>query len=75
MYLFSKVMAIFNHVDGSFNLFLATTGDVWIIPSFRIWGYVLHVGVGGVGVLYSLWGSMQHDLKRGKSIRVNAGLR
>ena len=23
--------------------FIATTGDVWIIPSFRIWSYVLHV--------------------------------
>ena len=33
---FSKVVATFNHVGGSFNLFLATTGDVWIIPSFRI---------------------------------------
>ena len=20
-----------------------TTGDVWIIPSFRVWGYVLHI--------------------------------
>ena len=28
---------------GSFNLLMAITGDVWIIPSFRIWGYVLHV--------------------------------
>ena len=27
----------------SFNLSMAATGDVWIIPSFRIWGYVLHV--------------------------------
>ena len=25
------------------NLFMATTGDVWIIPCFRIWGYVLYV--------------------------------
>ena len=40
---FSKVVATFNHVGGSFNLFMATTGDVWIIPSFRIWDYVLHV--------------------------------
>ena len=40
---FSKVVATFSHVGGSFNLFLATTGDVWIIPSFRIWDYVLHV--------------------------------
>ena len=31
---FSKVVATFNHVGGSFNLFMATTGDVWIIPSF-----------------------------------------
>ena len=28
---------------GPFNLFMATTRDVWIIPSFRIWDYVLHV--------------------------------
>ena len=40
---FSKVMATFNHVGESFNLFMATTGDVWVIPSFRIWDYVLHV--------------------------------
>ena len=39
---FSKVVATFNHVGGSFNLFMATTGDIWIIPSFRIWYYVLH---------------------------------
>ena len=31
------------HVCGSFNLVLATTGDVWIIPSFRIGDYVLQV--------------------------------
>ena len=31
------------NVGGSFNLFMATTGDVWIIPCFRIWNYVLHV--------------------------------
>ena len=24
-------------------IFMAITGDVWIIPSFRIWDYVLHV--------------------------------
>ena len=24
-------------------IFMATTGDVWIIPTFRIWDYVLHV--------------------------------
>ena len=40
---FPKVVATFNHVGGSFNIFMATTGDVWIIPSFRIWGYMLHV--------------------------------
>ena len=40
---FSKVVATFNHVGGSFNPFMVTTGDVWIIPSFRIWGYMLHV--------------------------------
>ena len=37
---FSKVVATFNHVGGFFNLFMATTGDVWLTPSFRI---VLHV--------------------------------
>ena len=31
-----KVVTIFNHVGGSFNVFMATTGDVWTIPSFRI---------------------------------------
>ena len=33
----------FNHVGGSFKLFMATTVDVWMIPSFRIWDYTLHV--------------------------------
>ena len=28
---------------GYFNLFMATTRNVWIIPSFRIWGYMLLV--------------------------------
>ena len=40
---FSKVVATFNHVCGSFDLFMATTGHVWIVPSFRISGYVLYV--------------------------------
>ena len=40
---FSKVVATFNHVGGYFNLFIATIGDVSIIPSFRIGDYVLHV--------------------------------
>ena len=40
---FSKVVATFNHVDGSFNIFMVTTRGVWIIPSFLIWGYVLYV--------------------------------
>ena len=39
---FSMVVTIFNHVCGSFNRFMATTGDVRIIPAFRIWGRVLH---------------------------------
>ena len=30
-------------VGGSFNLFMATTGDISIIPSFRIRDYMLHV--------------------------------
>ena len=41
---FSKVVATFNHAGGSFNLFMATSGVVWIIPSFRIWDYMLRVG-------------------------------
>ena len=36
---FSKVVATFNHVDGFFNLFMATTGDVWIIP------FIFNLGV------------------------------
>ena len=40
---FSKVVGTLGHVHGSFNRFMATTGDFWIIPSFQIWGYVLHV--------------------------------
>ena len=40
---FSNVVATVNHVGRSFNLFMATTGDVWIIPCFPIWDYVLHV--------------------------------
>ena len=39
----SKVVATFIHVGGSFNLFMAINGDGWIIPSFQIWDYVLHV--------------------------------
>ena len=39
---FSKMVATFNHVGGFFILFMATTGGVWIIPSFGIWSYVLH---------------------------------
>ena len=38
---FSKVVATFNHVVLYF--FMATTGNVWIIPSFRILDYVLYV--------------------------------
>ena len=30
-------------VGGSLNLFMATTGGVWMISSFQIWDYVLHV--------------------------------
>ena len=40
----SWVVATFNHVGRSFNLSMAATGDnKIIIPSFGIWGYVLHV--------------------------------
>ena len=39
----SWLAATFNRVGGSFNLLMAATGDVWIIPSFRIWAYGLHV--------------------------------
>ena len=31
---FSKMVTTFSHVGGSFHLFMATTRDVWIIPSF-----------------------------------------
>ena len=34
---FYKVVAISNQDDGSFFSFMATTNDVWIIPSFLIW--------------------------------------
>ena len=37
------MVAIFNHVGRSFNFLMATTGGVWIIPSFWIKGYVLHI--------------------------------
>ena len=40
---FSRGVATFNHVGGFFNLFMANTGGVWIIQSFRTWGYVLYV--------------------------------
>ena len=40
---FSKVVATFSHVGGSFNLFMATTRDFLIIPSFLLWDDVLHV--------------------------------
>ena len=40
---FFKVVATFSHLGGSFNLSMATTRGVRIIPSFRIWDYVLHV--------------------------------
>ena len=39
----SWVVATFNQVGGSFNLSMAATRDVWMIPSFWIWDYVLHV--------------------------------
>ena len=41
---FSKVVANLCHVGGSYHLFMTTIRDVWIIPSFQIWDYVLHVG-------------------------------
>ena len=40
---FSKEVPTFSHVGGSFNLIMATTKDVWLIPSLGIWDYVLHV--------------------------------
>ena len=40
---FSMMVATFSHVGGFFNLFMATTGGVLMIPSFRIWSYLLHV--------------------------------
>ena len=44
-FLFSKVMATFNHVGGSFNLFMATTEDIWIIPSFGAQLSTFHVSL------------------------------
>ena len=38
-----KVVATFNHVGRALSLFIATAGGVWVIPSFRIRGYGLHV--------------------------------
>ena len=40
---FSKVVVTFDHVGRPFIFSSTNTGDVWIIPSFQIWGYVLHV--------------------------------
>ena len=40
---FFFVVVTFNHVGDSLIFLSSTTGDVWKIPSFRIWGYVLHV--------------------------------
>ena len=34
---FSKMVITFNHVGGSLNISMDTTGDVLMIPSFRIW--------------------------------------
>ena len=39
VFFFSKVVATFNHVAGSFNISSATTGDVLIIASFWIYDY------------------------------------
>ena len=50
---FSEVLATFNHVDGSFNLFI----DVCIIAFFRIWDYVLHVE--HVSCVITNWGQHQ----------------
>ena len=36
---FPKTVATFSN----FNLFMDTTGGVWVTPSSLIWGYVLHV--------------------------------
>ena len=35
---FSKAVATLTMWAGHFYLFMATTGDVWIMPSFGIWG-------------------------------------
>ena len=34
---FPTVVATFNHVSESYHFFMATPGDVWIMPSFLIW--------------------------------------
>ena len=54
---FSKMVATFNHAGGSFNLFMATSGVVWIIPSFRIWDYMLRVG--HISCVITNWGQHQ----------------
>ena len=56
----------FNLVDGSFVLCKATTGDVWIIPSFRVWDYVLHVD--HVSCVITMWAtSVNHPFSSLKS--------
>ena len=40
---FFKVVVTFSHVGGSFDHFSTTNEDVWIMPSFWICSYVLHV--------------------------------
>ena len=43
VYLFAPLSIFFFLSISIFFLFLATTGDVWIIPSFNLGLYVLHV--------------------------------
>ena len=40
----NKILVLLqSYVGWSFNLFMATTGDVWIIRSFQIWDHVMHI--------------------------------
>ena len=32
---------VINHVERSFHVLIFTTGDISMIPSFEIWGYML----------------------------------
>ena len=70
---FPKVVATFNNAGGSFNLFMATTGDVWIIPSFQIWDYMLDVEHVSCVIVNCGQTSMSHPFPDSKVHRANMG--